>query len=141
MVTNGYEQNGRSVAGVLREFREEMKDFVVTRLQMLRSEMIQKMGGWKAGVPALLIGVAVLVMTFVLLTGLLVAVIALAFNSTGWGFALSFAIVMVIYGAVGSVLTLYGVKKIREAGVVPVRTIKVLKQDGVWIQSEARSRV
>jgi hypothetical protein len=30
---------------------------------------------------------------------------------------------MVIYGATGAVLALYGVKKIREAGVVPERTI------------------
>ena len=141
MATNGYVQNGRSVAEVLREFKEETKEFVVTRVQMLRSEMIQKMGGWKAGVPALMIGLGFLVMTFVLLTGLLVAVIGLAFNSTGWGYALSFAIVMVIYGATGAVLALYGVKKIREAGVVPERTIKVLRQDGVWIQSEARSQV
>jgi VIT1/CCC1 family predicted Fe2+/Mn2+ transporter len=141
MATNGYVQNGRSVTEVLREFKEETKEFVVTRVQMLRSEMIQKMGGWKAGVPALMIGLGFLVMTFVLLTGLLVAVIGLAFNSTGWGYALSFAIVMVIYGATGAVLALYGVKKIREAGVVPERTIKVLRQDGVWIQSEARSQV
>lgn len=141
MATNGYAQNGRSVAEVLREFQEEMKEFFVTRVQILRAEMIQKMGGWKAGVPTLLIGLAFLAMTFVVFTGLLVAVIGLVFNSTGWGYALSFAIVTVIYSATGAVLALYGVKKIRQAGVVPERTIKVLKQDGVWIQSEARSQL
>lgn len=141
MATNGYAQNGKSVAEVLREFKDEMKEFLTTRAQMLRSEMVQKMGGWKAGVPAVLVGLLLLVMSFVLVTGLLVAVIALAFNGTDWRYALSLAIVTVIYGAAGSVIALYGVRKVKDAGVVPERTIKVLKQDGVWINSEARTQV
>ncbi len=139
-MTNGYAQNGRSVADVLQEFKAELKEFVITRLQLLRSELRQKVGGWKVGLPAITIGLALLAMAFVLFTGLLVAVIAMAFGSTGWGYALSFAIVFVIYGASGAVLSLYGWRKVREAGVVPEKTIKVLRQDGIWIQSEARTQ-
>ncbi len=140
-MTNGYTHNGKSVAEVLHEFKEELKEFATTRVQMLRSEMTQKMGGWKAGVPAVAIGAVLLVMTFVLFTGMLVALIAIPFNGAPWGYALSFAIVMVIYGAAGAALAMYGIRKIKDAGVMPERTIKVLKQDGVWIQSEARSQV
>lgn len=140
-MTNGYSQNGKSVAEVLQEFKAELKEFLTTRIQLLRSEMKQKMGGYKAGIPSMAIGLVMLLMTFVLLTGTLVCVIALAFNSTGWGYALSFAIVTVIYGATGAVLALYGWRKIKDAGFVPERTMKVLRQDGVWIQSEARTQV
>ncbi len=140
-MTNGYSQNGRSVAEVLREFKDEMKEFVTTRVQMLRAEINEKMGGWKAGIPALAIGLAILVVTLLLFTGFLVALIALAFNGQPWGYALSFAIVTVLYGATGAALALYGVRKIKDAGIVPERTMKVLKQDGIWIQSEARTQV
>ncbi len=140
-MTNGYTQNGRSVAEVLREFKDETKDFVTTRLQMLRAEVKEKMGAWKVGIPALAIGAAILLVTLLLFTGFLVALIALAFNGQPWGYALSFAIVTVLYGATGAALALYGVRKIKEAGLVPERTMKVLKQDGIWIQSEARTQV
>lgn len=140
-MTNGYTQNGRSVAEVLREFKEEMKDFATTRIQILRAEINDKMGGWKAGIPAIAIGAAILLITLLLFTGFLVALIALAFNGQPWGYALSFAIVTVLYGATGAALALYGVRKIKDAGVVPERTMKVLKQDGIWIQSEARTQV
>jgi uncharacterized membrane protein YqjE len=139
-VTNGY-QNGKSVGEVLQEFKAELKEFLNTRLQLLQSELKQKMSGFKAGIPAMVIGLLLLIMTFVLFTGVLVTVIALAFNSTGWGYALSFAIVTVLYGASGAILALYGWRKIKDAGFVPERTIKVLRQDGVWIQSEARTQV
>lgn len=138
---NGYTNNGKTVAEVLHEFKNEVKEFATTRIQMLRSEMTQKIGGWKAGIPAVAVGLVLLVMAFILFTGMLVAVIALAFNGAPWGYAVSFAIVMVIYGAAGAALALYGVRKIKDAGIMPERTIKVLKQDGVWIQSEARSQV
>ena len=140
-MSNGYGQNGKSVAEVLQELKSELKEFLTTRMQLLRSELKQKMGAYKAAIPAMVIGLALLVMTFVVFTGLLVAVIGLAFGSTGWGYALSFAIVTVLYGASGAVLALYGWRKIKEAGFVPERTIKVLRQDGVWIQSEARTQV
>jgi len=139
MPTNG-QTNGRSVTEVLYEFRSELKEFVSTRVQMLRSEMSQKIGAWKVAVPAIVIGLLLLLMTFVLFTGLLVAAIALAFNGQPWGYALSFAIVTVVYGALGAAAALYGRGKIKQAGFVPERTVKVLKQDGVWIQSEARTQ-
>ena len=139
---SGHGQNGRTVAEVLHGFRDELKDFATTRVQLLRSELKEKAGAWKAGIPAIAIGVVLLVMGFVLFTGLLVAVIALAFTGAGvpWAYAIAFAIVMAIYGATGAALALYGWRKIKESGLKPERTIKVLRQDGVWIQSEARSR-
>lgn len=141
MATSGYTQNGKSVSEVLHEFKDELKEFLTTRFQMLRSELMQKMDGWKLGVPALMIGLLMLALTFVLFTGLLVAAIALAFNAQPWGYALAFAIVTVIYGASGATFALYGWRKIKDSGIVPERTIKVLKQDGVWIQSEVRTQL
>lgn len=140
-MTNGYGQNGRSIAEVLRGFRDEVKEFAVTRVQLLRSELTQKVGAWKAGVPTIAIGLVLLVMAFVLFTGMLVAVIAMAFSPASWSYAAAFAIVMAIYGATGAALALYGWRRIKESGIVPERTIKVLRQDGVWIQSEARTHV
>ena len=52
-MSNGTLHNGRTVAEVLNEFKEELKEFVGTRGQMLRSEMQEKVGAWKTALPTI----------------------------------------------------------------------------------------
>ena len=65
--------NGKTLAGVLNEVKYELKDFLDTRLQMLMSEMKQKLSVWKLALPMFLIAALI---GFVLLSLALVAAIA-----------------------------------------------------------------
>ncbi len=140
-MTNGYTNNGRSVAEVMHEFREDLKDFVTTRIQMLRNEISEKVGAWKMGLPTMVVGLVLLATAFLLFTAGLVNAIALAFSGQPWGFAVSFFIVFAVYGLAGGLLLLYGWRIAKAAGIAPEKTIRVLKQDQVWLKTEARTQL
>lgn len=140
-MTNGYTPNGKSVAEVLSDFKEELKDFANTRYQMLRNEVNEKVGAVKTAIPAIVVGALLLLMAFFLFTGGLVALIAIAFAGHAWAYAVSFFIVFVLYAIIGGATAAYGYRTIISAGMAPERTMRVLKQDGVWLQTEARTQV
>lgn len=140
-MTNGYTNNGRSVAEVIHEFREDLKDFVTTRAQMLRNEFMEKVGAWKVGLPSMIIGLVLFATAFLLFTAGVVNLIALAFANQPWGFAASFFIVMAIYALAGGLLFFYGLNTAKAGGLTPRKTIRVLKEDGIWFKTEARSQL
>jgi len=134
-------QNGRSVAEQLSEFKEELKDFAVTRTQMFRAEMQEKVGAWKTALPSMVIGALLLVMALLVFTAGLVELIALAFIGQPWAMAVSCFIVFALYGLAGGFLLLYGWRTAKAPGLAPDRTLKVLKDDQVWFQKEARTEL
>jgi hypothetical protein len=133
--------NGRSVAEVMHEFREDLKDFATTRIQMLRNEINEKIGAWKVGLPAMIIGLVLLGTAYLLFTAGLVVAIALAFSGQPWGFAVSFGIVMIVYGLAGGLLFFYGWNTVKAGGFAPEKTMRILKQDQVWLKTEARTQL
>jgi hypothetical protein len=140
-VTNGTLHNHRTVAEVLNEFKGELKDFAATRGQMLRAEMTEKVGAWKAALPTMVIGAVLLLLALFVFTAGLVEVIALAFGGQPWAMAAACFIVFALYGLAGAFLLMYGWRTAKEFGLAPERTLKVLKQDQIWLQSEARTEL
>lgn len=144
MATNriDYTQNNRSVAELLAGFRDELKDFFSTRIQMLRTEMSEKVSTWKVATPSLVIGAVFLAVSFLVFTGFLIAIIGMAFADRSYAYPVAFAIVFVLYALVGGVALMYGIRTLREAGgVTPERTMRMLKEDQVWLQTEARTQL
>lgn len=140
-MSNGTLHNGRTVAEVLSEFKEELKDFVGTRGQMLRSEMREKVGAWKTALPSIAIGAVLMLFALLVFTAGLVAIIALAFTGQPWGIAAACFIVFALYGLAGCSLLLYGWRMAKEPGLTPERTLRILKQDQIWLQTEARTEL
>jgi VIT1/CCC1 family predicted Fe2+/Mn2+ transporter len=133
--------NGRSLGGVIAEFKEELKEFLDTRMAMLKSELQQKSKTLKASLPSILIGVVLLATGWFLMTAALVAVIAAAFYPSRWAYFFAFLIVGCLYLLGGSVIGLFAYRTIRQTGMAPERTLKVLKDDRVWLQTEARQQI
>ncbi len=136
-MNNGYT---KSLPEVINDLKVELKDFVATRLAMLRSEMSEKMSAFKAAVPSLILGLTLLLTAWLLFTGFLVTVIALAFASP-WGWVWAFLIVAAAYALLGGMLAVGGLSKLKQTKLVPERTLRVLKQDEVWLQTEARTQI
>jgi len=128
------------VPEVVNDLKAEVKDFVGTRLAMLRSEMSEKLSSLKAAVPALITGLVLLLMAWLVFTGFLVSAIAMAF-STPWGWVWAFLIVSGAYLLLGLMLAGAGISKLKQAKLTPERTLRVLKQDEVWLQTEARTQI
>jgi uncharacterized membrane protein YqjE len=133
-VINDNVQNGRTLQSTLQEIKNELKDFVQTRLDILKNEMQQKVSAYKAALPMAIVAALLLATTWFLMTGAIVAAIALAL---GWPAA--FAIVGGAYLIFGMLVGWLAYKEVTAQSMKPERTLQVLKQDQIWIEQEAKS--
>ena len=129
-------QNVRTVAEVLNHCKEDLKDFVSTRVQMLRGEMRDKLTTLKLVLPALAVGAILLLGAFFLFTWGLVSLIAMAMTGEPYAYAVAFFVVFALYATAA-----YGLRTLTTRGLTPERTLRVLKEDQIWLQSEARTQL
>ena len=133
--------NGRSLAAIVTEMKEELKDLVQTRIEMFRTELQEKVKTLKiaaplAGLGALLLGTAYLLFTMAL-AGLVVAFFP--DNPYRWFFA--FAAVAVLWTLLGGIAAYFAKREFELKGLMPRKTIEVLKEDKLWIQAEAKNQL
>jgi uncharacterized membrane protein YqjE len=136
-VING---NHKPVQEVVTDLKEELKEFLNTRFAMLRAEMTEKVHNIGMVAPVLLIGVGLLLTAWFTLTGFAILLIAHLVPGP-WAYVISFAIVTVAYGAIGAASAMYAWGKLKHTGVKPERTIRILEQDRVWLQAEAKTQL
>lgn len=134
-------ENGKTLAGVVAELKEESKHFVSTRVAMLQAEMKEKVSAWKMALPMVVVGALLLGTAWLLLTGAIVAVVYVAFEGSAWAAFLSLIIVCVAYAIFGALAFWVARSKFQQAGVTPKRTLRVLKDDQIWISNEARAQL
>ena len=133
-MANGRFENERSLQGMLQEIKNEIKDFVQTRFEILKQEMQDKLSTYKSAMPMALVGILFIATAWFLITGAIVAAIALAL---GWPLAL--LIVGFAYLIAGLLAGWLAYKEVTSETMKPERTLQVLKQDQVWIEQEAKS--
>jgi uncharacterized membrane protein YqjE len=133
--------NGRSFAGVVNEVKDELKEFLQTRIIMLKAELGEKMRTLKTALPMLITAAIFLGTAFLLLTLCLVGLVSVAFYGDPFRWFYSFIIVGVLYSIMGGMAAVFGLKELRAQGIMPRKTIKVLKEDQIWLQHEARTQV
>lgn len=133
-MTNGRFENERSLQGMLQEIKNEIKEFVRTRFEIFKQEMQEKLSAYKAAMPMAIAGALFIATAWFLITGAIVAAIALAL---GW--PLAFLIVGFAYFILGAAAGWFAYKEVTSHPMKPERTLQVLKQDQVWIEQEAKS--
>lgn len=119
----------------------EFKAFVETRIAMLRAEMRENMKNVKFAAPLLVTGAVMGVTAWLVLTGALVAVIAMAFSYTAYAPFIALIIVGVAYAGVAACAIWMAMGRLSKKGIMPERTINVLKEDKVWLQQEAKTQL
>lgn len=132
--------NGRTLAEVVSDMKEEFKEFTQTRIALLQAELKEKTKTLKVAVALGGAALVLLVTAYLLLTLALVGLIATAFANSPYQWVLGFMIVGVLWLVVGGVCAYMAKRDIQARGIVPKRTIEVLKGDKVWLQSEARNQ-
>lgn len=131
------ENHVRSLAAIVAEIKEEVKDFVQTRLEMFKSEVRETLNAWKTAVPLAAISVLLLATAYLLLTIAVVGLVVVAFWDSPYRWFLAFLIVGVIWSMGGAVLGWLALREFQSKGLFPRKTIEVLKADKIWIQNEA----
>jgi uncharacterized membrane protein YqjE len=128
----------RSVGDVLLEIKDELKHFVETRFELLRSELQEGIATVKSAAPLAAAAAVFLVTAYFLLTLALVSAIAIAFWNNPYHWFFAFLIVGVVWMVTAAILAFLVRNNLRTHGLVPKKTIEVLKRDKRWLQNEAK---
>jgi len=108
---------------------------------MLRSDLQEAAKTVRRVVPAMMAAAVLLVTAYILLTLALVAVVAVAFWNNPYHWFFAFLIVGVVWMLAGALAAFLGFRALKMHGLVPKKTIEVLRADKVWLQYEAGSRL
>jgi len=133
-------ENNRTIRDVVTELKSDARDFVSTRLQMLSQEMKEKVGVWKVAIPMLAAAALFGVVTFLALTFAFIAFFAGVFYGSAYSWCYGALIVTAGYFLIAIGMFYLGRRELTQAGLAPKRTMRVLKEDQIWIQHEARSQ-
>ena len=128
----------KPIGELLQSLKQELSEFVSTRVQIAIAEMKQKTTAWKAAIP--LLGAALLFafMAFVCLTFAFVSLIAESLSGD-YAWAIASAIVFLAYIIIGGIAGWLGYSELKDESIVPERTLRVLKADQNWIKNETRA--
>jgi hypothetical protein len=134
-------ENNKSIGQVVSELKNDARDFVSTRLQILAQEMNDKVKVWKVVVPMLAVAAVIATVALLTLTFALVAFLAGIFQPSAYAWCYGSLIVTAFYFITAFGLFYLGRRELTQAGMAPTRTLRVLKEDQIWMQKEARSQV
>ena len=129
----------KSIASILAETKDELKQFVSTRVNILKAEMDEKISRLKAIIPLAVVAVLFLLSGWMVLTFALIALLHALFVPSAYAWLWASLIVTAVYMLVGAIAGWLAYSEIKATKLTPTRTLKVLQQDQVWIQNEART--
>ena len=130
---------GDSIAGLLKDLRDESVTLMRQELALARTEISEKAS--KAarntaytGVGAVLLYLGVFFVLAALAVGLALLLNGTDLDPHGWW--LGPLIVGAIVGGIGAVLTSKGIKTLKEQSLVPEKTVQTLREDKQWLQEK-----
>lgn len=129
----------KSIAAILAETKDELKQFVTTRVNILKAEMDEKISRIKAVIPLAVVAALFLVSCWMVFTFALIALLHSLFLPSVYAWLWASLIVAAVYLVVGAIAGWLAYSEIKATSLTPTRTLKVLQQDQVWIQNEART--
>jgi hypothetical protein len=129
----------KSIAAILAETKDELKQFVTTRVNILKAEMDEKISRIKAVIPLTVVAALFLVSCWMVFTFALIALLHSLFLPSVYAWLWASLIVAAVYLVVGAIAGWLAYSEIKATSLTPTRTLKVLQQDQVWIQNEART--
>lgn len=134
------ENGSRSLGAILSDVADELKEFLNTRVQMIRAELEETLSAVKVAVPLVLLALILAATGFFLLTGAIVVMVASAFSGSPYAWFYAFMIVGVIWIAFAGGAAFFAYNEFRSKAIFPKHTVEVLKADKDWIESEARTK-
>jgi len=131
--------NGRSMADILAEIKNEFQEFTKTRIELLRLELEEKTRAMKAALPLMAIGILFLSVAFVLFSFALVGLVSVAFAGNDYRWFFAFLIIGFLWSIFGGIAALVAKQQLSAKGVMPRKTIQVLNNDKAWLRREAKN--
>jgi uncharacterized membrane protein YqjE len=130
--------NGKSVAALFAEMKQELQDFVQTRVTMFKVELQEKVRVMKAAAPLAVIGAMLLLTAYLLFTLALVSLVFAFLPDNAYRWCIAFAAIGALWLILGGIAAYMAKRELEVKGLLPKRTVEVLKEDKMWIQSEVK---
>lgn len=130
--------NGKSVAALFAEMKQELQDFVQTRVTMFKVELQEKVRVVKAAAPLAVIGATLLLTAYLLFTLALVSLVFAFLPDNAYRWCIAFAAIGVLWLILGGIAAYMAKRELEVKGLLPKRTVEVLKEDKMWIQAEVK---
>lgn len=129
----------RNLGVIVAEIREDLKQFLNTRLQLLKSEIHEIFSAIQVALPLGAVALVLLGTGFLLITAAIVTIVASAFSGNPYAWFYAFIIVGFVWIAIGAISALFAFNEFRSRAMFPKRTIATLKADKNWIETETRT--
>jgi len=129
------ENHARSLGAILLDISNELKEFLNTRIQMVKAELHETVSAVSVAIPLGLVALILGATGFLLLTAAVVALVAAAFARNPYAWVFAFAIVGVLWIAFGGVAAFFAYNEFRSKSMFPKHTVEVLKADKIWLES------
>jgi Putative Actinobacterial Holin-X, holin superfamily III len=129
----------KSIASIIAETKEELKDFVQTRAQLFQAETKEKLKAWKVSGMLLGVGALLAVTSWFTFVFAIVALLHSWLGSGDYSWCFGGLIIGFLFLVGGLAVGGAGYSGIKKAGVAPRRTLRILKQDQEWIQNQSRT--
>jgi uncharacterized membrane protein len=133
--------NGRSLATIIQEMKDELKDFIQLRVEMLETETREKLKILKIAAPLAVVGALFLGTAYLLFSMALVSLVVAFFPDNPYRWFFAFGAVTILWTLVGAVAAYLAKREFELHSLMPTRTMEVLKEDKIWIQAEARNQL
>jgi uncharacterized membrane protein YqjE len=133
--------NGRTLAEVVADMKEEIKEFAQTRIRLFKAESQQKLALLKGALLLTAVAVVFLASAYLLFTVGLVALIAAFLVDNPYRWVFGFFGVALLWAVVGGIAAYFAKREFTVKGIMPTRTLEVLKGDRIWIQHEAKNQL
>ena len=130
----------RSIASIAAEMKQEIKEFIDTRVAIVKAEFRDKVAHWKIAAPLAGAGVVLVCTAYLLITLSLVALAAVFINSQ-YRYFFAFLGVGILWGLFGGVALYIAKPEFELHRLMPEKTIAVLKGDTIWLQREAGNQI
>jgi uncharacterized membrane protein YqjE len=136
-----HENGERTLAAIVDQVLDELKDFVRTRVEMMRSEVRETVQAASRWLPLGVVASILLITAYLLFTAAVVALVSVAFVTNPYRWFLSFLAVALIWSAASGTFAYLAWAQFKAQGTLLKKTLDVLKADRVWLENEARSRI
>ena len=134
-------QPEKSLAAILGEMKQEVKEFIETRIAMAKSEFRDKLVHWKVAAPLAGAGLVLLSTAYLLITLALVALAAVFIGDTPYRWFFALLGIGVLWAVLGGICLYIAKREFQLNRLMPQKTMAVLKGDKLWLQNEARNQI
>jgi uncharacterized membrane protein YqjE len=134
-------QNSRSLAEMVADIKDEIRDFAQTRIQLFTVEFKEKLALLKIAAVLAVAAVFLLSTAYLLFTLGTVALVAALFRDNPYHWVFGFVGVALLWAIIGGIAAYFAKRQFAVKGIVPTRTFEVLRGDKIWLQHEAKDHL